>query len=276
MLSAAQLTKCSGWRFTCITEKRSHWPLQEIEYLREDEVDIDDGDDDDLEDFGADFSDDGDDGSGEGGTSGKPSSISAHALRLCVLHCAMTGHWVPDAVRFVVRTHGEVGCSHAARRNARFESIGGLARMLHCLTETVGSVQVITKICPLVQMRTTRIRVAVNARPASGNAQPQRLQHSAQTGSGRATGERLRSSMSKSRRCGRYSTNEYPCDGLSGQAHLCTCLYSMLQRCIVVLGVGSRHRQLVTGAMVLDASTTPPVKAPRQSVPLLLTAAKPA
>ena len=44
---------------------------QEIEYLREDEVDIDEGEEDDMEDFGADVSDgDEDDSGGDEGTSG--------------------------------------------------------------------------------------------------------------------------------------------------------------------------------------------------------------
>jgi hypothetical protein len=58
---------------------------QEIEYLREDEVDIDEGEDNDMEDFGADFSDgDDDDGSSEAGTSGAVVlfvSVHRHELR---------------------------------------------------------------------------------------------------------------------------------------------------------------------------------------------------
>ena len=61
--------------------------VQEIEYLREDEVDIDEGEDDDLEDFGADYSDDGDNDSGEGGTSGGcPSTGTRSWLHSALAH----------------------------------------------------------------------------------------------------------------------------------------------------------------------------------------------
>ena len=50
--------------------------VQEIEYLREEEVDIDEGEEDDMEDFGPDFSDgDDDSGSGEAGSSGAASCL---------------------------------------------------------------------------------------------------------------------------------------------------------------------------------------------------------
>ena len=55
------------------------WAAQEIQYLREDEVDFDEGEDD-MEDFGEEFSDEEAGGSQEAGTSGGDSRLPRQAL----------------------------------------------------------------------------------------------------------------------------------------------------------------------------------------------------